>query len=66
MRNELTALYKFKQHLMVLMIIHLYGTVTRSMVLYSMLVALGRVVSFEACCHWALPSVQITRHYPTI
>ena len=25
------------------------------------LTALGRVVSFEACCQWALLSVQITR-----
>ena len=29
-------------------------------------VLLGRVVSFEACCQWALFGVQITRHYPTI
>ena len=27
---------------------------------------LGRVVSFRACCQWALLGVQITRHYPTI
>ena len=27
---------------------------------------LGSVVSFEACCQWALLNVQITRHYPTI
>ena len=33
----------------------------------SMLGALGRVVSFEACCRWALVmSVLITRRYPTI
>ena len=32
------------------------------------LTALGRVVSFETCCKWALLGVQIARlvtHYPT-
>ena len=32
----------------------------------SMLGALGRVVSLEACCQWALLSVRITRCHPTI
>ena len=32
----------------------------------STLGALGRVVSFEACCQWVLHIVQITRHYATI
>ena len=32
----------------------------------SMLGALGRVVSFEVCCQWALLSVQITRHYSIV
>ena len=32
----------------------------------NMIGALGRVVSFEACCQRALLSVQILRHYPTI
>ena len=42
----------------------LYSVVTPCC--YSMLSALSRVVSFEACCQRALLSVQITRHYPTI
>ena len=41
----------------------LYSTVTPCYC--SKLGALGSVVSFEACCQWALLSVQITRHYPT-
>ena len=32
----------------------------------SMLGAIGRIVSFEACCQWALLSAQITRYYSTI
>ena len=32
----------------------------------SMLGALGRVVSIEACCQWALLSVKIIRHYLSI
>ena len=40
---------------------------SHSMLLYSMLGALGSVViSVEAFCQWALLSVQIIRHFPTI
>ena len=42
----------------------LYSTVTPC--ICGMIGALGRVVSFEACCQWVLLSVQITRHYLTI
>ena len=44
--------------------VHLYSAVTPCYC--SMLGALGRVVSLEACCQWALLSVQITRHYTTL
>ena len=41
----------------------LYNTVTPCYC--SMLGALGRIVSVEACCQWLfILSVQITRHYP--
>ena len=36
------------------------------MLLYSMLRTLGRAVSFQAWCQWALLSVHITRHYDLI
>ena len=48
-RNELTALYTFIQHLSDDDDVHLYSAVTPCCYTYNML---GRVVSFEACCQW--------------
>ena len=61
-RNELTALYTFTQHLM--MYTCIYSAVTPCYC--SMLGVFSKVVSFEACCQLVLLSVQITRHYPTV
>ena len=57
-RNELTALSTFTQHLMMMMMMMMYTGIAQS--------PHAIVASFEACCQWAILTVPLTKHYPTI